>query len=77
MNIKPRFVEGLYLDCDDAVCWRCMTETEYLASELGEYADPPTAWPAPIFYYSESDSQAYCVRCGEKIEHSLTDDGRQ
>jgi hypothetical protein len=50
---------GFYINCDDALCIRCIgQETE-----------------DPIFASSEVDRPIRCSNCGDEIETSLTDDG--
>ena len=92
MDIKPPFVEGIYLmipppiedgapvydpatgrvcyltddggvTTDDAVCWACMTETEYETAA------------AVIYFDTECDHWIYCVCCDRPIDHALTDRG--
>ena len=61
---KPMFVVGSLLDAEDAVCWRCMTEKEYLHDEN-----------LTLYSHSEFDYPLWCDRCGSPIEVHLTSRG--
>ena len=69
MYPKPQYVEGIMNGNGDALCWSCMSEAAYAASEI-EGSDL-----SPIFFDTESDYRYYCQECGDKINHNLTEDG--
>ena len=61
---RPMFVVGILLDDvdgEEGICWKCMTETEYLHEEnITLYSNTEFGYPI------------WCYRCGSPIEIPLS-----
>ena len=71
MYPKPQYVEGIMDGNGDALCWSCMSEAAYRASEI-EGSDL-----SPIFFDTELDYRLSCQECGDELGHNLTEYGAQ
>ena len=69
MYPKPQFVEGIVNGNGDALCWSCMSEAAYAASEIED------SGLYPIFFDTEADYRYVCQECGDEIDHNLTEYG--